>query len=83
MRKVTLVAKCLIACGFKSNIEDTESRVRFTFEEEFPGDGFDHWNERIDDELSKKYLRRNCKSGSSVNVRNLIADLWNPPRPRI
>ena len=74
MRKTELIAHVLINAGFNATLEQTELKVRHTFEEEFPDADFHRWNSNVP---NGEDMVKNIGKQDRVNVRLFIQDLWN------
>lgn len=76
MRKVTIIAQCLINSGYRSELLAAENTVRRTFEDEFPERDFQQWNDDINENIAQNIINGVGKA-SSINVIKLINDLMD------
>jgi len=75
MKKIELVAHCLVSSKTVQRTDDATSRVRHVFLEEFPHGDFGAWNSQINDLRASQVIAMFGK-GSMVNVKRMIELLW-------
>lgn len=74
MRRITIIATCLVNSNMINRIEDAEHRAEQVFRDEFPQEDFTAWNREVDDQTASTIIR-NVGRASRINVRMFIDDL--------
>ncbi|MCB2184014.1 MAG: hypothetical protein KQH63_18465 [Desulfobulbaceae bacterium] len=75
MKKITMIASCLVNSSMISRMEDAENAVRQAFSNDFPNDNFDTWNQELPDDIANKVIK-NVGRASKINVTRFIQDFW-------
>ncbi len=76
MKKVAVIAQCLINANNFSEIVEAESSIKKIFNETYTDSSFDEWNTEVS-VLSANRVISLVAGASKVRVRGLIQELWN------
>ena len=76
MKKVAVIAQCLINANNFSEIVEAESSIKKIFNETYTDSSFDEWNTEVS-VLSANRVISLVARASKVRVRGLIQELWN------
>ncbi|HDL6963764.1 TPA: DNA-binding protein [Yersinia enterocolitica] len=76
MKKVSIIAQCLINDKCFSEMSEAESSIKKVFNDSYADDSFDEWNTDVSPLSANRVI---CKvaSATKVRVRGLIQELWN------
>lgn len=76
MKKVAIIAQCLIDANDFSEVSEAESSIKKIFNDTYTDSSFDEWNTEVS-VLSANRIISSVAGASKVRVRGLIQELWN------
>ncbi|ADZ42431.1 TPA: DNA-binding protein [Yersinia enterocolitica] len=76
MKKVSIIAQCLMDAKSFSEMSEAESSIKKIFNDSHADHSFDEWNTDVST-LSAKRIISQVANASKVRVRGLIQELWN------
>ncbi|ANI31873.1 DNA-binding protein [Yersinia entomophaga] len=76
MKKVSIIAQCLVNAKSFSEMSEAESSIKKVFNDSYSDHSFDEWNTEVS-ALSAKRVISLVAGSSKVRVRGLIQELWN------
>lgn len=75
MKKVSVIAQCLVNSRLFNDISEASIAVEHKFKNEFPGCDFYKWNTHIDNSVAENIINT-VGVASEINVAKFISDLW-------
>ena len=76
MKKVSIIAQCLINAKSFSEMSEAESSIKKVFNDSYADHSFDEWNTDVST-LSANRIISLVAGASKVRVRGLIQEVWN------
>ncbi|AJJ64373.1 hypothetical protein [Yersinia aldovae] len=76
MKKISIIAQCLINAKDFSEMSEAESLIKKTFNDNYAECSFDEWNTEVSI-LSANRVISQVAGAPKVRIRGLIQELWN------